>query len=296
MLGVRRVLKGTNMSKIRVRYSKTGKARYISHLDLMSTMQRAFIRAGVRLKYSEGFNPHPYISVALPLPVGCGSVCELMDIGLMDIGLTDTGFTDTGSQGTGMINAGSQDTSLQADEQYNEIAARVNASLPDGIHINEVYISDRKFSEIAWVQIDGVLTYDNGAPQGAAARLAEHFSRSSIIITKKTKRGTADIDVAPHIRDIGFECVGEGPGGRSSEGLGGSLGEGLGGSLGEGPGGSLGEGPGAIRMTATISATDPTINTGDVMSIINCGPISLKPDYSAFTRLEAFDRSLIKFR
>ena len=70
------------MSKIRLLYSKTGKAKYISHLDLMATMRRALLRAGIELKYSEGFNPHPYMSVALPLPVGCSSICELIDIGI----------------------------------------------------------------------------------------------------------------------------------------------------------------------------------------------------------------------
>jgi len=276
------------MSKIRVRYSKTGTARYISHLDLMTTMQRAFIRAGVRLKYSEGFNPHPYISVALPLPVGCGSLCELMDIGLTDTGLVDVGLTDTGLKNIGLVDIGLVDTGLTDRRHKDEIADRINASLPDGIHINEVYISDRKFSEITWIQIDGILTYDNGAPQCAAEQLAEHFSRSSIIITKKTKRGMADIDVAPHIRDIGFKCVGEDLG----EDLGGSLGE----CTGEGLGECLGEGPGEIRLTAKISAMSPTINTGDVMSIINSGAVLLKPDYSAFTRVEVFDKSLIKFR
>ena len=47
--------------KLRLRFEKTGRAVYISHLDLMHTMQRAFNRAGYHLKYSEGFNPHPQI-------------------------------------------------------------------------------------------------------------------------------------------------------------------------------------------------------------------------------------------
>ena len=51
--------------KLRLRFRKTGRAVYISHLDLMVTMQRAFSRAGCALKYSEGYNPHPLISIAL---------------------------------------------------------------------------------------------------------------------------------------------------------------------------------------------------------------------------------------
>ena len=46
------------MDKMRLRFEKTGRAIYISHLDMMRTMQRVFARAGLELKYSEGFNPH----------------------------------------------------------------------------------------------------------------------------------------------------------------------------------------------------------------------------------------------
>ena len=63
--------------KLRLRFEKTGRAIYISHLDLMRTMQRVFLRADCPLKYSEGFNPHALISILLPLSVGVGSVCEL---------------------------------------------------------------------------------------------------------------------------------------------------------------------------------------------------------------------------
>ena len=72
------------MDKLRLRFEKTGRAVYISHLDLMATMQRAFSRAGYRLQYSEGFNPHPLISILLPLSVGTASVCELMDFRLRE--------------------------------------------------------------------------------------------------------------------------------------------------------------------------------------------------------------------
>ena len=53
------------MDKLRLRFQKTGKAVYISHLDLMRVVQRIFLRAGTPIKYSEGFNPHALIA-ALP--------------------------------------------------------------------------------------------------------------------------------------------------------------------------------------------------------------------------------------
>ena len=70
--------------KLRLRFEKSGRAVYISHLDLMRTMQRAFQRADYGLKYSEGFNPHPILSILLPLSVGASSVCELMDFSLAE--------------------------------------------------------------------------------------------------------------------------------------------------------------------------------------------------------------------
>jgi radical SAM-linked protein len=70
------------MIKARLRFRKEGRAQYISHLDQMHTMQRIYIRAGVRIRHTEGFNPHPYMSFLLPLPVGCESGCELMDFDL----------------------------------------------------------------------------------------------------------------------------------------------------------------------------------------------------------------------
>jgi len=72
------------VDKLRLKFSKTGRAVYISHLDLMRTLQRVFSRAGVRLKYSEGFNPHAKISIVLPLTVGTRSECEYMDFALAE--------------------------------------------------------------------------------------------------------------------------------------------------------------------------------------------------------------------
>lgn len=63
----------------RIRFEKTGRAVWMSHLDLMRLMQRAFRRAGVVLHHSQGFTPHAYVSMLLPLSVGMESVCELME-------------------------------------------------------------------------------------------------------------------------------------------------------------------------------------------------------------------------
>ena len=67
---------------IRVFFKKKGDARYISHLDLSRFMQRSLKRSGLPLWHTEGFNPHPYVTFALPLSVGQAGERETMDFRL----------------------------------------------------------------------------------------------------------------------------------------------------------------------------------------------------------------------
>ena len=68
------------MQRLRVRFCRGEEIKFISHLDIMRLWQRALHRAGIPLAYSEGFSPHPRISLAAPLPVGITSQAELMDV------------------------------------------------------------------------------------------------------------------------------------------------------------------------------------------------------------------------
>ena len=68
------------MRLTRIWFSKTGRAKYISHLDLYRTFTRAVRRAGIPLWYTEGFNTHPYITIALPLAIMQESDKEAVDI------------------------------------------------------------------------------------------------------------------------------------------------------------------------------------------------------------------------
>ena len=114
------------MDKLRLRFRKTGRAVYISHLDLMQTMQRAFFRAGYALRYSEGFNTHPLISNALPLSVGAASECELMDF------------------------------RLREDVDLDALPARLTAALPEGIEVLEAYEFTRKAAALKWLRVRGL--------------------------------------------------------------------------------------------------------------------------------------------
>jgi radical SAM-linked protein len=68
------------MQRLRLRFSRGARLKYISHLDLIRLWHRAFRRAGLELAYSEGFNPHPRIQIAAPLPLGVTGESELMDV------------------------------------------------------------------------------------------------------------------------------------------------------------------------------------------------------------------------
>ncbi|MFH1647438.1 MAG: TIGR03936 family radical SAM-associated protein [Chloroflexota bacterium] len=68
------------MQRLRIRFCRGEEVKFISHLDLMRLWQRALNRAGVAVAYSEGFSPHPRISLAAPLALGITSEAELMDV------------------------------------------------------------------------------------------------------------------------------------------------------------------------------------------------------------------------
>ena len=70
------------MFKARMKFAKEGRARYISHLDLMHTMQRSMARCQMPLWFTEGFNQHAYVSVALPLSTGYSGECEFLDFNI----------------------------------------------------------------------------------------------------------------------------------------------------------------------------------------------------------------------
>ena len=164
------------MDKLRLRFKKTGRAIYISHLDLMQTMQRAFSRAGYELKYSEGFNPHPQISIALPLSVGAASLCEIMDF------------------------------KLKEEADISEIPARLTAALPEGIEVTDCYEPQRKAAELKYLRVAGVFEYDQRDTERMAQALRDFYSAGEIIITKKNKRGMGETDIKPAILEIGFEA------------------------------------------------------------------------------------------
>ena len=70
------------MQRLRLRFGRGEEVKFIAHLDVMRFWERALRRAGISLAYTQGFTPHPRISLAAPLPVGVTSEAELMDVWL----------------------------------------------------------------------------------------------------------------------------------------------------------------------------------------------------------------------
>ncbi|HQF94022.1 MAG TPA: TIGR03936 family radical SAM-associated protein, partial [Microthrixaceae bacterium] len=68
--------------RIRLRFTKVGKIRFLGHRDLARCWERAIRRAELPMAYSEGFSPRPKLHYGLALPTGAESLAEYMDIDL----------------------------------------------------------------------------------------------------------------------------------------------------------------------------------------------------------------------
>ena len=145
------------MREIRLRFSKTGQAKYISHLDTNRVFSRAFARAKINLWFTQGFNPHPYMSFSLPLSLGVESLCENVDIRILD------------------------------DISNDEVKKRVNDALPLGIRILDVYDDFMDCHEI--VYSDYVYKFEFLDNEKALEKIKEVLQSDTIMAQKKGKQG-----------------------------------------------------------------------------------------------------------
>lgn len=145
------------MREIRLRFSKTGQAKYISHLDTNRVFSRAFARSKLNLWFTQGFNPHPYMSFSLPLSLGVESLCENVDIRILD------------------------------DISNDEVKKRVNDALPLGIRILDVYDDFMDCHEI--VYSDYVYKFEFLDNEKALEKIKEVLKSDTIMAQKKGKQG-----------------------------------------------------------------------------------------------------------
>lgn len=144
--------------KYMLKYSRGAELKFISHLDTIRVFERAFRRAGLPVAFSEGFNPHPRFSIALPLALGHESLGELMEL------------------------------TLNKNLTPIEVKNRLNEVLPDGLKILEVneYLDQRTLmSRVSKVVYRILLNY----PQDFLYAQKEKLLKQNPQILKKTKRG-----------------------------------------------------------------------------------------------------------
>ncbi|MBI1910984.1 MAG: TIGR03960 family B12-binding radical SAM protein [Deltaproteobacteria bacterium] len=170
-----------NLYRIRFRYSKTGDLRYLSHLELITTITRAIRRSGLPLRYSQGFHPMPKISFASSLPVGMESVCEYMDIEL---------------------NADGARFSAQ------EITERLNANLPEGIKLTEATPLPLKVSLPSAIMTEYLIFLKNGPkgikiePENIDGFIEDFLNKDSIPIRIQKEDKVTVIDIKPQVAEL----------------------------------------------------------------------------------------------
>ncbi len=146
------------MRCVRVWFKKMGMSRYVSHLDLMRAMTRAVRRAEIPLWYTEGFNPHPYITFALPLSLGMESLYESMDM------------------------------RIEGESTNGDIFNMLKGSMPPGIEIVSVDNPFNDPKEITYGEFD--IFFDcEGKTDSVLALIQEMLSADELIVQKLGKKG-----------------------------------------------------------------------------------------------------------
>lgn len=149
------------MVNVRIVFSKTGRAKFISHLDLMRTMTRAVRRAQIPLWYTEGFNRHPYITFAAPLSLGYEGLHETMDL------------------------------RLEEPMDMEELVSRFRNVMPEGLTVLSAAESVYKPGQLAFARYSLRFNCEDFT-------LRELLSQSEIEVEKRTKKGGVKVlDIKP---------------------------------------------------------------------------------------------------
>ena len=155
------------MTTVRIFYSKTGRAKYISHLDTMRTMTRALRRSGLPLWYTQGFNPHLYITFALPISLGYEGLCESFDIRLVE------------------------------DISHSDIEKKMAAAMPLGFSVIKAAEPVADPAAIKWADYSIKLIYSGDEAEKAVQSLGEFSAQPAIEVMKKSKKGPKPVDIKP---------------------------------------------------------------------------------------------------
>ena len=164
------------MRDVRIFFEKKDMAKYISHLDLMRCFSRAVKRAGIDIWYTEGFNPHPFMTFSLPLSLGTESFCESVDIRTND------------------------------EMPFDEIKERFQSTLPDGIRVTKVAAPVHKANEICFSEFEILFYTEKSEP--VLSSLKEKTEADEINVEKKGKQGRKkvfrQVNIKENIHSIDF--------------------------------------------------------------------------------------------
>ena len=164
--------------RIRCKFTKQGYVKFVGHLDTVRMFQRAIRVARIPIAYSQGFNPHAKVYFAMPLSVGIGSTGEYIDI------IT------------------SEDINVQkAKEDLNGI-------LPEGIRILEASaIEEGTPSLMSLVTTaDYKIVFEKGQlTEEDLVCAKERISGESLVVLKKGKKKTSEVDIKPLIKGFKIE-------------------------------------------------------------------------------------------
>ena len=167
------------MNSVRLWYEKKGLTIYTSHLDMNRCFTRAVRMADIPLWYTEGFNPHPYMTFLLPLPLGTVGVREPIDI------------------------------RTEKDMPKEEIMARLNAVLPDGIKIVDVTDPVNKVNEIVSARYIVDMVFANeGEAEGFAAGVNAVMESGELMAEKRSKRGIKTVNLCEMVSSFSAESEG----------------------------------------------------------------------------------------
>lgn len=156
---------------VRIKLCKTGSMQFISLLDLQRTVQKVFIRAGIPMWYTKGFNPHPKIIFAAPLSVGTESLCEYIDV------------------------------RIEREISCEEILERVNRQLTSEFCALEVYEPTTKLNEIAWSEYD-IEIFSDEPLSDEDGQIEKIFATDELKMTKRTKSGEKEFNIIPFIKSF----------------------------------------------------------------------------------------------
>lgn len=161
------------MKNVRIWFKKDLECRYISHLDLNRTMLRALHKSRIPIWHTEGFNPHPFATFPLPLSLGFRGINECMDVKLED-----------------------------DDYSFKEIIPKLNACLPMGIRVFDVTEVIMKAGKVAYASFTIRISEASTPSSAICADLRKLFSKDTIEVEKKSKRGMKTVDIKQGIKSF----------------------------------------------------------------------------------------------